>query len=214
MDTSVALVVETMLRIQRTLPGLVTAPLVVDLGAEPALAPWLSQYETTDSRRLLACFGMLPNFTYHTFLLYVRSLMRPDDMLLLSANLSPGPYADAVTRIVPQYDNPLAHAWYTGLLDSLGFTSSQIQLTVWPQLLHSDGHIWQIRAEATMRHPVQLTLYDEVFSFAAGESLEVFFSTRFTPQMMPAVLAEAGLTLLQTFLFDSQEEAIYVCART
>ena len=28
---------------------------------------------------------------------------------------------------------------------------------------------------------------------------------------MPAVLAEAGLTLLQTFLFDSQEEAI--CAR-
>ena len=39
MDTSVALVVETMLRIQRTLPGLVTAPLVVDLGAEPALAP-------------------------------------------------------------------------------------------------------------------------------------------------------------------------------
>ena len=47
----------------------------------------------------------------------------------------------------------------------------------------------------------------------AGESLEVFFSTRFTPQVMPAVLAEAGLTLLQTFLFDSQEEAIYLCAR-
>jgi hypothetical protein len=41
----------------------------------------------------------------------------------------------------------------------------------------------------------------------------VFFSTRFTPQVMPAVLAEAGLTLLQTFLFDSQEEAIYLCAR-
>jgi len=27
------------------------------------------------------------------------------------------------------------------------------------------------------------------------------------------VLAEVGLTLLQTFLFDSQEEAIYLCAR-
>jgi two-component system, OmpR family, response regulator len=32
-------------------------------------------------------------------------------------------------------------------------------------------------------------------------------------QMMPAGLAEAGLTLLPTFLFDSQEEANYVCVR-
>jgi uncharacterized SAM-dependent methyltransferase len=213
MDTSAALVVETMLRIQSTLPGLTTAPLVVDLEAEPALTPWLSDHEIATSQRLLACFGMLPNFAYRTFLPYVRSLMRPGDMLLLSANLSPGLYADAVARILPQYDNPFAHAWYTGLLDSLGFTASQIQLAVHTQLLRPDGHIWQIRAEATMRQPVQLTLYDEVFSFAAGESLEVFFSTRFTPQVMPAVLAEAGLTLLQTFLFDSQEEAIYLCAR-
>ena len=38
MDTSVALVVETMLRLQSSLPGLTTAPLVVDLEAEPALA--------------------------------------------------------------------------------------------------------------------------------------------------------------------------------
>jgi uncharacterized SAM-dependent methyltransferase len=213
MDTSVALVVETMLRLQSALPTLPTAPLVVDLEAEPALAPWLAQHEPTASQRLLACFGMLPNFAYRTFLPYVRSLLRPNDILLLSANLSPGLYADAVTRILPQYDNPLAHAWYNGLLDSLGFTASQRQLAVYTQLLRSDGHIWQIRAAATMRQPVQLTLYDEAFPFAPGESLEVFFSTRFTPQVMPAVLAEAGLTLLQTWLFDSQEEAIYLCAR-
>jgi uncharacterized SAM-dependent methyltransferase len=114
---------------------------------------------------------------------------------------------------LPQYDNPFAHAWYTGLLDSLGFAAAQIQLAVHTQLLRPDGHIWQIRAAATIRQPIQLTIYDEVFPFAVGESLEVFFSTRFTPQVMPAVLAEAGFTLLQTFLFDSQEEAIYLCAR-
>ena len=60
---------------------------------------------------------------------------------------------------------------------------------------------------------LQFTLYDEMFAFAVGESLEIFFSTRFTPQVMPEVLAEAGLTPLQTFLFESQEEAIYLCAR-
>jgi uncharacterized SAM-dependent methyltransferase len=61
--------------------------------------------------------------------------------------------------------------------------------------------------------PVQLTLYGEMFPMTAGEVLEVFFSNRFTPQVMPEVLAAAGLTLVQMFLFDSQEEAIYVCTR-
>ncbi len=213
MDTSAALVVGTILRIQSTVPTLTTAPLVIDLEGEPDLTAWLSQHETTVHQRLLACFGMLPNFPYRTFLPYVRSLMRPGDMLLLSANLSPGLYADAVARILPQYDNPVAHAWYTGLLDSLGFAASQIQLAVHTHLLRSDGHIWQIRTEARMMQPVQLTLYGEMFSLTAGEVLEVFFSNRFTPQVMPEVLTAAGLTLVQTFLFDSQEEAIYMCTR-
>ena len=212
-DTSAALVVETLRRIQSSLPRLTTAPLVVDLDVAPALTPWLSQHETPAHRRLLSCFGMLPNFAYRTFLPYVRSLMRPGDMLLLSANLSPGLYADAVARILPQYDNPLARAWYAGLLDSLGFTASQIQLTVYPHLLQPDGHIWQIRAAATVQQQMQLTVYNETFRFAAGESLEVFFSNRFTPQIIPQVLADAGLSLVQTFRFDSQEEAIYLCAR-
>ncbi len=213
MDTSVALVVETMLRIKSTVPTLMTAPLVVDLEGEPDLTAWLSQHETTVHQRLLACFGMLPNFPYRTFLPYVRSLMRPGDMLLLSANLSPGLYADAVARILPQYDNPVAHAWYTGLLDSLGFAAPQIQLAVHTHLLRNDGHIWQIRTEARMMQPVQLTLYGEMFPMTAGEVFEVFFSNRFTPQVMPEMLAEAGLTLVQTWLFDSQEEAIYLCTR-
>ena len=135
MDTSAALVVETMRRIQSTVPTLTTAPLVVDLEGEPDLTAWLSQHETTVHQRLLACFGMLPNFPYRAFLPYVRSLMRPGDMLLLSANLSPGLYADAVARILPQYDNPVAHAWYTGLLYSLGFAASQLQLAVHTHLL-------------------------------------------------------------------------------
>ena len=156
---------------------------------------------------------MLPNFAYQTFLPYLSSLMRPGDMLLLSANLSPGLYADAVARILPQYDNPLAHAWYTGLLDSLGFGASQIQLAVHTHCLRADGHIWQIRAEATVQHPMRLTVYDATFTYTAGETIEVFFSNRFTPQVMPEVLASAGLALLQTWLFDSQEEAIYLCTR-
>ena len=212
-DTSAALVVETMLRLDSPLPGLTAVPLVADLDVAPALTSWLSQHETPAHRRLLSCFGMLPNFAYRTFLPYIRSLLRPGDMLLLSANLSPGLYADAVARILPQYDNPLARAWYAGLLDSLGFTAAQLQLTVSSHLLQPDGHIWQIRAEAAIQHQMQLTVYNEIFNYTPGESLEVFFSTRFTPQVMPQVLTDAGLILVQTWLFDSQEEAIYLCSR-
>lgn len=211
MDSSPALVVETMLRLQETLPHLTTAPLVVDLEGTPELAAWLAQHEHPAHRRILACFGMLPNFDYHTFLPYLRHLMRPGDLLLLSANLSPGLYQEAHEHILPQYDNPYAHAWYAGGLESLGFALSQTPVTVRPQLLRDDGHIWQIRVQATVQQPRTLTVYGEIFTFAAGDSLDVFFSNRFTPQVMPAVLAAAGLQLLQTFLFDSQEEAIYLC---
>jgi uncharacterized SAM-dependent methyltransferase len=211
MDTSAALVVETLLRLKHTVPQLSSFPLVVDLEVEPDLTAWLAQHELPGTRRLLACFGLLPNFDYQTFLPYVRRLMRPADLLLLSANLSPLPYPDAAPHILPQYDNPLARTWFAGLLDSLGFVAADLNLAVDAQPLHSGGHIWQIRAAAQLLRPVHLTLYDESFDFYPGERLQLFFSNRFTPQVMPQILAEAGLTVARTFLFSSQEEGIYLC---
>jgi uncharacterized SAM-dependent methyltransferase len=211
MDVSTALVVETMLRLQNNLPSLVSVPLVVDLEAEPDLLPVLEHAEPPNTRRVLACFGMLPNFAYRTFLSYVRRLMRPADLLLLSANLSPLPYPAGVPHILPQYDNPFAHAWFRGLLDSLGFPAPDLDVTVQAHTLSADGQVWQIRAEAQCQRQVHITLYDERFEFPAGERLQLFFSHRFTPQMLPQILAEAGLTVVETFLFASQEEGIYLC---
>jgi uncharacterized SAM-dependent methyltransferase len=211
MDVSAALVVETMLRLQSTLPLITSHPLVADLEAEPDLLPLLERYEPADARRIFACFGMLPNFAYRTFLPYLRRLMRPADLLLLSANLSPLPYPHSLPLIVPQYDNPFAHAWFSGLLESLGFSAADLHVTVQAQALSDDGQVWQIRAHAHCQRQIHLTLYDEQFSFAPGEQLHVFFSNRFTPQVMPQILAEAGLTVVETFLFASQEEGIYLC---
>jgi uncharacterized SAM-dependent methyltransferase len=214
MDTSAALVVETMLRTQNTLPVLHSFPLVVDLEAEPDLTSFLATPETPDTRRLFACFGMIPNFDYRTFLPYVQRLMRPTDLLLLSANLSPSPYPDAGQHIVPQYDNPLAHAWFTGLLESLGFPISDMDLFIQARPLRLDGHVWQIRTDVRFLRQVQLTLYDESFVFHADDRLQLFFSNRFTPQVMPQILEEAGLAIVKTFLFESQEEGIYLCTRS
>jgi hypothetical protein len=137
--------------------------------------------------------------------------MRPNDLLLLSANLSPLPYPASVPHILPQYDNPFAHAWFRGLLDSLGFPAADLDVIVQAHALSADGQLWQMRAEAHCQQHVHLTLYDEHFEFQAGERLQLFFSNRFTPQMLPQLLAEAGLTVVEAFLFASQEEGIYLC---
>ena len=214
MDTSAALVLETMLHLQRTLPALPSFPLVVDLDAQPDLSTLLAQSETPETVRVLACFGMIPNFDYRTFLPYVRSLMRPSDLLLLSANLSPTPYPTACAHILPQYDNPLARAWFTGLLESLGFAAADLEVRINAHALHADGHIWQIRTAVQFRRDLELTLDDHVFTFSPAEAFQVFFSNRFTPQAMPYVLAQTGLSPLRTFLFESQEEGMYLCRRS
>ena len=213
-DISPTLVVETMLKIQSTLPALPSFPLVVDFTAAPDLASVLAQPEPPDTQRVLTCFGMLPNFDYQTFLPYVQHLLRPGDLLLLSANLSPLPYPDACPHILPQYDNPLARAWYGGLLDSLGFTAVDYEMHLDAHPLHVDGYVWQIRAAAQFLRDVQVELYDETFSFASGERLQLFFSNRFTPHIMPQILQDAALSVVEPFLFASQEEGIYLCRRS
>ena len=214
-DTSAALVLETMLRLQGTFPALSASPLVVDLAAEPDLDSWLAQQEADGARRVFGCFGIIPNFDAAALLSYLRRLMRPDDLLLISANLSPGPYGSAAAqRILPQYDNPLARAWFSGLLDSLGFAGSDLRLAVQAQSLREEGHIWRIQANAQVLQDVQLALYEESFDFHKGEVLEVFFSNRFTPAALPQVLDDAGFKVGQTWVLDSQEEGIYLCQRS
>jgi L-histidine Nalpha-methyltransferase len=213
-DVSAALVLETMEHIQDAFPGLSSSPYVLDLNVQPELTALFTPHEIAASRRLLSCFGMLPNFAYRAFLPYVQSLMRPGDVLLISANLSPVPYSESWAHILPQYDNPLAHAWFAGLLDSLGFSTSHLRITVQAQPLRADGHIWHIQAYATFVEPACVTLQGETFHFTPDERLHLFFSHRFTPQVMPSVLADAGLSVLKTFLFASQEEGIYVCTRS
>ena len=213
-DISAALVLETIVHIQDAFPDLSSSPHVLDLEVQPDLVSLLSEHETVASKRLLSCFGMIPNFEYRAFLPSLRSLMRPADLLLISANLSPTPCAESQAHILPQYDNPFAHAWFGGLLNSLGFPASHVRITVQAEPLRPDGHLWQIQAYASFLQAVTVTVYDEAFHFTPDERLDLFFSNRFTPQVMPHILADAGLRIVETFLLASHEEGIYLCARS
>ena len=59
-----------------------------------------------------------------------------------------------------------------------------------------------------------MTLYEESFDFREGEVLEVFFSNRFTPAALPQILGDAGFSVSETWVLESQEEGIYLCRRS
>ena len=80
--------------------------------------------------------------------------------------------------------------------------------------LREDGHIWRICADARVLRDLDLSVYDESFSFYEGEVLEVFFSNRFSPLALPQVLAAAGFSLNQSWVLDSREEGVYLCQRS
>jgi uncharacterized SAM-dependent methyltransferase len=64
---------------------------VLDLAAAPDLSSVTSKNEPNDATRLVTCFGLIPNFQPNQLLPLLPPLLRRNDFLLCSANLSPGP---------------------------------------------------------------------------------------------------------------------------
>ena len=102
--------------------------LVCDLATTTELAGALDNFNS-DERRLVTLFGLIPNFEPAPLLSCVGALLRPGDLLLMSANLAPGPdYAAGVERVFPQYDNEPTREWLLTLLLDLGFERADGEL--------------------------------------------------------------------------------------
>src|SRR5262245_8966055 len=83
-------------------------PLVCALQLAHDLSALINEHCPTAGARLVTFFRMNPNFEPDTILPRLAELLRPNDLLLFSANLAPGPdYRRGVERIQPLYDNDL-----------------------------------------------------------------------------------------------------------
>jgi len=212
-DSSLALVLQAARHVagRHALRG--CSPLVADLEAEPALEAWLAGQEQAGVRRLFTCFGMIPNLDPDSFPRYVAGLLRPGDGLLLSANLSPGGYPADGGRILAQYDNPEARAWYQGALAGLGLTPDDVALTVQPRPLTPEGSRWLIEAVALARRPKRIEVEGATLELAAGSTLRVFHSLRFTLPAILDLLRDAGLVPAEHWLHAAGEEGIFRCEK-
>ena len=183
-------------------------PFVCDL----AKADDLQKLLVTRHPSLVTFFGMIPNFEPQDILPKLASLIRPKDFLLFSANLAPGKnYAAGVKKVLPQYDNPPTRDWLmTFLLDlGVGKNDGQLKFTIEA----GDFGLKRIVARFHFTRARRIEVEDQRFDFAAGESIRLFFSYRYTPERVRRQLARNGLEILNQWITQSEEEGVFLCRR-
>jgi L-histidine N-alpha-methyltransferase len=189
-------------------------PLVCDLAVAGDLPVTLDESAIPDAARLIAFFGMLPNFEPATILPRLADLVRPTDVLLFSANLAPGQdYAAGLQRILPLYDNALTRDWLMTFLLDLGMETSDGDL----RFLVEDGpggiDLKRVSAYFHFLRPREIQVEAQRFEFGAGDSIRLFFSYRHTPALVRALLAKHRLQVLDQWITKSEEEGVFLVAR-
>jgi uncharacterized SAM-dependent methyltransferase len=186
-------------------------PLVCDLAGAGDLSGLFEQQNPPGAARLITFFGMIPNFEPEEILPKLAALIRPGDSLLFSANLVPeADYAVGVQRILPQYDNPLTRDWLMTFLLDLGVERSDGQLRFQVEESPATG-LKRIAAHFLFVHPRTIHVDSERFEIGAGESIRLFFSYRYTPTTISALLQQQGLKVIKQWLAASQEEGVFLC---
>ena len=186
-------------------------PFVCDLATAGNLENYFSQHTTTKTRRLLTFFGMIPNFEPELIVPKLAALVRPKDLLLFSANQAPGrDYVRGMKKILPQYDNTMTREWLMTFLFDLGVERAdgalRFTIEARPPLQRVEANFIFLRAR-------EVQVESERIKFRAGEKIRLFFSYRYTPQLVRTTLAHHGLEVLGQWVTASGEEGVFLCRR-
>ena len=207
-DASPALVL-TSLQTTAALEGLDRRGHVADLLNIVDPAPFTGQ--EAPAPRLFLFFGMLPNLPPELALRQIRLWMRPDDLLLVSANLAPGhPYLDGCRSVLPQYDNPETLAWLRGFLDDFDIPPDACTLAI--DLENDPAHPIRLRigAWASFTRPVVFQTGHGPVACAQDDRLQIFFSNRFNPPLVDALLTENGFVAEQHWINPGGDEGVWL----
>jgi len=211
-DVSPAMVLVARQTALAVLPGKNCFPLVCDLATAADLPAVFDKSGPPDAVRLITFFGMIPNFEPQLILPKLASLVRPKDFLLFSANLAPGKnYAAGVKKILPQYDNLPTRDWLMAFLFDLGIGRRQGKLRF---SIESGGFgLKRIVAHFHFTRAHRVEIESEKFELGAGETVRLFFSYRYTPDRVRAVLARHKLEVHGQWIAKSAAEGVFLCRR-
>jgi hypothetical protein len=185
---------------------------VCDLATATDLVEELVDSRARGAKRIITFFGMIPNFEPAEVLPRLAKLVRRDDILLFSANLSPGnEYAAGVKRILPQYDNRLTRDWLMTFLLDLGVERGDGKITF--RIESGALGLKRVVARFEFTRARRVAVESQRFSFRHGEFIRLFFSYRYTPERVRTTLKRYGLETAKEWIIPSGEEGVFLCQR-
>lgn len=210
-DVSLSLSLISAQKIRASYPQVAVQPIVCDLLHSHDLIEHLHQGE--GERKILAFFGTIHNF-HREILPILSHFLQEGDILLMSANLSPGnDYLEGIKKIMPQYDNELTKDWLmTVLLDAgINQEDGRIKFTIKDDPINPDFK--RINACFEVEKDVSLKLDDQLIQWQTGEQVQLFFSYRYTTPKIQELLQNYDIKVMDYWEGANQEEGIYFCQK-
>jgi SAM-dependent methyltransferase len=210
-DVSTAMVLVAQSSVSQVISDI--QPVVFDLATANDLPAVLNEVAPRASARIVTFFGMIPNFEPRTILPRLAALLTPQDYLLFSANLAPGAdYDTGVRKILPQYDNPMTRDWLATFLFELGVerTDGEIhfEIEACPQGTGAKrvAAFYQFRVRRILE-------VAERFEFQPEDTIRLFYSYRWTANLMERLLREYAIAVLDRWITRSGEEGVFLCTK-
>lgn len=211
-DVSVAMTLVAREAVRKIVPAEKCFPLVCDLATADDLSGLFTHRLWPTAYRLVTFFGMIPNFEPQDILPKLAKLIRRQDTLLFSANLAPGTdYAAGMAKILPQYDNELTREWLLTFLLDLGVARGDGELRFGVE--RGAGSLRRVVAQFHFKRTCRLVVEGERFSFKAGDAVQLFYSYRYTPELVRTKIAAHGLQVREQWITKSGEEGVFLCER-
>jgi L-histidine N-alpha-methyltransferase len=181
-------------------------------------------FETSAEVRLVTAFGLLPNFVPSEIFRLLSNLLRPGDLLAVSANLAPAGnladasaavdfkqcYEKACQRIVPQYDNAETRRWLRQVLVDWGLDSLLGETCFGLEWLED---VLGICARCDWKTKSPLRWEGTLVEFDAAQMLRLFFSLRYTPEILTQKMRMHGFCIRQGFCTPCGEEGVWAAVR-
>lgn len=188
--------------------------LVCDIGSSPDLEAFFAGQEFAGDFRLYLCFGVIPNFEPGRLFDSIQRCMKPEDYLLLGANLVPKANIEAeLENILTQYDNPLTRDWLLTLFQELGVDLSLVKLSFGIENSEKYENLRRIAATVHLEPTIHFRVGDAAVVTSPHRSIQLFFSYRYTESQIHAVLKAGGLEVISSWITASSQEGLFLCRR-
>ena len=211
-DISVPLVIEGVRVLTREAGLTGVNAVALDLLETEELYEVLTAGAGQRDRRVVTCFGLMPNVDPLLISAQLASLIRPGDVLLVGANLVPAEnYEQSTHAVLGEYDNPETRGWLSLLLADCGFEPGDGEIRFAVEPCASLPELLQIVGRCHFHRDKAIALDGQTLTFSAGENLRLFFSNRYTPALLKQVLAGAKMKIPGEWISAGKTEGVIAC---